>query len=160
MVQAHGDRLESLVRAQPIDAVAVLLAEKKVPARDVDGEAPQHRFPRPVGERDHHPGRPRQVYGQRGVQIDPIDLPGGVPSPAVAQHREPAARVEGKLNRARDAGGHDLHAKAAGDLGADRRAMIECRRPPSPAKARHAAQTEACHHVSLDMPEEALLASA
>ena len=42
MVQPHHHRLEPLIRAEAVDAIAVLLAEEEVPAPRIEREAAEH----------------------------------------------------------------------------------------------------------------------
>src|SRR5258707_387111 len=84
VVQSHRHRLEPLVRAKSIDAIAVLLAEEEVPALRIEREAAEHGLSRPIRERHQDAGRPRGVYRQVAPEVNAIDFGGGSASPVVA----------------------------------------------------------------------------
>src|SRR2546426_9751586 len=120
MVQPHHPRLEPLIRAKPIDAIAVLLAEEEVLALRIEREAAEPGLSRLNRERHHDAGRPRGVYRQGAPEVNAIDFGGGIASPAVAQDHESAPGVEGELDRAGNSGDHYLHAKSRRDVRAVR----------------------------------------
>src|SRR5207247_2811133 len=92
VVQPDGDRLKPRLIAQPIDAIAILLAEEQAPAAGIDREAPENGLSNLVGERDDDARHTRGVDRQRRAEVEAVDLTGGGAGRPGAQHDEPAAR--------------------------------------------------------------------
>ena len=105
-VQARGVERELLLAGQAPDAAAVLVAQVELAGPGIDREAAERGRAR-VAERDAHRRPPREIGRQRAVEIEAIDLAGGVAAPPRAQDHDRAA-VHGQLERPGHPGRDDL----------------------------------------------------